>query len=173
MSLKTTSNQSWQAPDLFVHLNNKHTFPETWYAGLSETWGLASETVKVQVQPSGHTWWSKKLSHLSFPEHTKKKVTSQVVGRLRRIKRSSLNLGETTIVFVSSSHQKASEKIRSGQGLSNRTCVKPEHRSRTHPRAPTCSTCQQQAIQASAPLLCFVFLRNPLQCPEQGKALLI
>lgn len=173
MSLKTTSNQSWRLICLCTWtISILFQRPDT-RGGLSKTWGLASETVKVQVSPSGHTWWPKKLSHLSFPEHTKKKVTSQVVGRLRRIKRSSLNLGETTIVFVSSSHQKASQEIRSGQGLSNRTYLKPEHRSRPHPRAPAHSTCQQQAIQASAPLLCFVFLRNPLQCPAHGKALLI
>lgn len=72
----------------------------------------------------------KEVVSLFFPpEHTKKKVTtSQVVVRLRGIKRSSLDLREVTIVFVSSSYQKASQEIRSGPGLSNNTYFKPEHR---------------------------------------------
>lgn len=112
----------------------------------------------------------KEVVSLFFPpEHTKKKVTtSQVVVRLRGIKRSSLDLREVTIVFVSSSYQKASQEIHSGWGLSNRTYVKPEHWSRTHPSVPARSTCQQQANQVSTPLLCLVFLKDPLQCPAHS-----
>lgn len=61
------------------------------------------------------------MSHFYFPEHTKKKVPNQVVGRLIGNKRSGVDVREVTIVFVSSSYEKASQEILSGQRLSNLT----------------------------------------------------
>ena len=163
--------QSELAPGLSVHLNNKHTFPVTRYSG----WVIKDVRVGIRDSKSSRLnirsyMVVKEVVSLFFPPaHTKKKVTSQVVGRLRGIKRSSLDLREVTIVFVSLSCQKASQEIRSGQGLSNRTYFKPEHWSRTHSSMPARSTYQQQANQASTPLLCLVFLKNPLQCPAHSK----